>query len=195
MKTQYSLALRIWHWLNGFVVLGLLGTYFLRQTLFAKGTIQRLFIDTLARSQITIDDAAAKSLRGALVDQLWGWHINLGYALGVLLLIRIVLFVVEGKRSTFFTVPQRHQGLKGKGIQALYGLFYLSQIVMVASGFAMLFDESLGLTDAFKHNVAETHETLMWFFVGFIVLHIGGAVVAENSDEPGIVSRMINGGS
>jgi len=34
----------------------------------------------------------------------------------------------------------------------------------------------------------------MWFFAAFVVLHTAGVVIAENQDEPGLVSDMLNGG-
>lgn len=202
MKTfkRYSLAMRLWHWLDALVVLGLLGTFFLRETLLSVSVNRVLLQQKLAEHQVSIPDDLAKDLAGIAIDRLWDWHVKLGYMLGALLLVRLVLFVFE--RPSIFSEAwtglrsrdRDFRSLHNAGVKSLYALFYLAQALMVATGLSMVFSEPLGLTEATGHLFGELHENVMWFFAFFVVVHIVGVVVAENTTDPGLVSNMVNGG-
>ena len=45
---KYTLAFRIWHWLNAIVVLGLLGTVFLRKTFLSWRTNSEILMTKLS---------------------------------------------------------------------------------------------------------------------------------------------------
>ena len=45
---RFSLSLRIWHWLNAIVVLGLLGTFFLRKTFLSWRENSQIIMHKLA---------------------------------------------------------------------------------------------------------------------------------------------------
>ena len=45
-----------------------------------------------------------------------------------------------------------------------------------------------------EDSIKEIHELMMWFFVAFAGGHILGIVMAENKEDSGLVSDMINGG-
>ena len=79
-------------------------------------------------------------------------------------------------------------------VKAGYAVFYLMTILMVATGFTMLFSAELGLSKDRVGSVKEVHELAMWFFVLFAGGHLLGVIVAENGKEAGIISDMVNGG-
>jgi Ni,Fe-hydrogenase I cytochrome b subunit len=65
---------------------------------------------------------------------------------------------------------------------------------MAVSGLMIHFYEALGLTKEGAHTIKEIHELVYNVILIFVPLHIIGVVVAENRDEKGIISEMINGG-
>ncbi len=64
---------------------------------------------------------------------------------------------------------------------------------MAVSGFLIYFYQGLHISKEFAHEIKEIHELTMYFIIFFIASHIAGVVTADNSEEKGIVSSMING--
>jgi Ni,Fe-hydrogenase I cytochrome b subunit len=199
---KYSLGLRIWHWLDGLVVLGLLLTFLLRETLFSVRANRDMFLQKLGEQQITLTEAQARDLARELMHHLWAWHINLGYVLTALLLWRVILFFFEEENAFMATLRGARRlpksldfrSLHSTGVKLLYSVFYLAQTFMVLSGLTMVFGKSMGLSHDFTHGLHEIHETVMWFFLFFVIVHVAGVVTAENTTDPGLASEMINGG-
>ena len=74
-----------------------------------------------------------------------------------------------------------------------YKLFYLILIFMTVSGLVINWYEALGLTKDLAHSIKEIHELVAWVVVVFVPLHIAGVVVADSSDQKGLVSKIISG--
>ncbi|WP_420712330.1 cytochrome b/b6 domain-containing protein [Pedobacter sp. SL55] len=66
---------------------------------------------------------------------------------------------------------------------------------MAISGLSIKFHEQLSISDTVAHSVKEMHELVMYLILSFIIIHIVGVVIAEKSNQPGIVSDIINGGN
>lgn len=217
-----SVWLRLWHWLDGSVVIALLLTYLLRATLLSGRTNADIFTEQLASHQIAASREVVRDLAHGLVDRLWTWHEYLGYALTALLIFRALIFVREGAEPfatavrgwrVLFSKSHRaiesapeimFSGVRPNPIQNilvknLYALFYVLQVVIVGTGLVLAFDdflkEKLNVSKSTFSWMHSVHEYIMWFFLGFVIVHVIGVVVAECSNEPGLVSRMINGGS
>lgn len=197
---HHSLGLRIWHWLDAAVVIGLITTFFLRDGLVSHS---RYLVAQLNAKGIPVDDTVARPIIKEMVNQLWAWHIYLGYALTTLLLFRAILFFTD-KRNPAMECWQSICELRGRfdfrnvhstTVKTGYLVFYLLQLFMVVSGLALTFSTSLGLSQNFRHSVNEAHESVMWFFLAFAIAHVIGVFVAENRDDPGIVSALISGRS
>jgi len=191
-----SIGLRIWHWLNFVVILGILGTVLLRETLLKRREIRELFQLKAQESGTPLDPELTKSLAGSLIDRLWDWHINLGYALIALLVLRILVAIVTGDGPVRTLLRHRktaswHFLL----VRAGYATFYAVLVFMALSGLSMLFGEPLHLGKEFVDQLAELHELAQYYFYAFITLHIGGVVIAELGPNKGILSGMIHGNS
>jgi cytochrome b len=186
------LSFRLWHWLHAFVVLGLLGTVFLRKTFLSWRDNSEILAAKLLSLQIEISSEQGATLAKALRAPLWEWHIILGYALSFLILYRIALFFTPSGKQNYTDI--RSASLYKKMVKIGYIGIYGVLLFMAASGLLLTFHEELSLAKETTGSIKELHETvfnLVWIFVA---LHITGVVMAEVRNEKGIVSDMINGG-
>ena len=186
---KYSLNFRIWHWINVFVVFGLLGTVFLRKTFLSWRTNSELIVDKLFDMDIDITILQAKILAKAIRAGMWEWHIILGYALVALLAYRIYLYFYD----TSSREPWSSLTLHKKGVKSLYYIFYTTLLFMAISGFIIYFYQELGMTKSLAHDIKEIHELVFYFIMFFVPIHIAGVVIADNTEEKGLVSSMVNG--
>ena len=186
---KYSVNFRIWHWLNTIVILGLLGTVFLRKTFLSWRTNSELLTNKLLEMNIEITDNQAKILAKALRSEMWEWHIILGYALLFLLLYRFYLYFQDtSQREPFWSLS-----LHKTGVRALYYVVYTSIIFMSISGFIIYFHQTLGIDKDMTHIIKEIHELVFNIILIFVPLHIAGVIIAENRNDKGIISTMVNG--
>ena len=186
---KYSLNFRIWHWLNAIVVLGLLGTVFLRKTFLSWRTNSEILMNKLLEIDIEITAVQAKVLAKAVRAGMWEWHIILGYALAFLLIYRIFLYFTDDSPKETFSSLSLHK----KGVQSLYYIVYATLFFMSISGLIIHFYQELNLSKELAHDIKEIHELVFNILMIFVPLHIAGVVIAENSDEKGLLSSMING--
>ncbi len=205
-KRYQSLSLRLWHWANSVVILGLLGTVLLRKTFLSWRTNSALIEEKLKAAGQPITSQLAKEIAVAIRDPLWDWHIYLGFALVALFLARVLMAVlVENSGLGFYALKtalgikdlpteERRHALHFTIVKIGYAVFYAVTALMVLTGLLLYFKTELGLSKEFAGFSKEIHELLMWFFVLFICGHLLGIVVAENRADQGITSDMIHGG-
>jgi len=186
---KYSKSFRLWHWLNAFVVLGLLGTVFLRKTFLSWRTNSEILMSKLSEFGIEITAEQAKILAKAIRAGMWEWHIILGYALSALVIYRIYLYFTNSTNKESFSSLDLHK----KAVEILYYIFYATLFFMAVSGMVLAFHADLGLSKEFTHSIKEIHELVFNFILFFAVAHIGGVVVAELTKEKGLISSMISG--
>lgn len=179
-ESHIAVSFRLWHWFNAPVVFLLLMTVFLRKTFLSYKGVALILGEKLRESGVPVQDGVLKDAARAVRDGMWQWHYPLGFVLGGLFLFRI------------FLAKESFPGLKTWKAR-FHSSFYLASGFMVLSGCLMYFSDTLGLSEGIVDGIEEIHETAMWYFVGFIVLHLAGVIRAEVTEEPGIVSRMIHG--
>jgi len=192
MMKKWRLDFRIWHWVHAFVVLGLMGTVFLRKTFLSWRANAEILTQKLSEIDLSVTEAQAKVVAKAIRAPMWEWHILLGYALAALVLWRTILFFSESGKQNYkdFKAKDLHKKMVTLSYIGIYSLL----LFMTISGLSIHFYESLGLTKEFAHDIKEVHEFV--FFYGvlvFVPLHIVGVVVADLRDEKGIISNMIHG--
>ncbi|MFH1920213.1 MAG: cytochrome b/b6 domain-containing protein [Planctomycetota bacterium] len=78
-------------------------------------------------------------------------------------------------------------------VHSTCSIIYLFVLVMVVTGLMLYFKEKVGLPGNVAKGIKEYHELLTLFFIAFVPLHIVAVIIAENTNEPGIVSAMIHG--
>ncbi len=57
----------------------------------------------------------------------------------------------------------------------------------------MVFGRDLGFSRALHRTIKEIHSIGQYFMYAFVLIHIGGVIIADNSEAKDIVSGMING--
>jgi len=75
---KWRLDFRIWHWVNATVVLGLLGTVFLRKTFLSWRTNSELLTQKLSEINLEVTEVQAKVLAKDIRAPMREWHIILG---------------------------------------------------------------------------------------------------------------------
>jgi len=186
---KYTLQFRIWHWLNAVVVLGLLGTVFLRKTFLSWRTNSEILTTQLSEMGIEVTAVQAKILAKAVRAGMWEWHIILGYALAFLIAFRVYLFFTDESEKESFSSLNLHK----KAVQISYYVIYTTLLFMAVSGLVIVFYEALAISKDFAHDIKEIHELVFNIIMIWTPLHIAGVVVADIRDEKGLVSTMING--
>ena len=186
---KYTLNFRIWHWLNAVVVLGLLGTVFLRKTFLSWRTNSEILITQLSEMGIEITVAQAKVLAKAIRAGMWEWHIILGYALAFLIAYRLYIFFTDKSESDSFSSLSLHK----KAVKISYYVVYATLLFMSVSGLMIHFYELLNISKDFAHDIKDIHELVFNVLMIWVPLHIAGVVVADVKDENGLISTMING--
>lgn len=205
--TKYQpLGLRFWHWLNALAVLGLLGTVFLRKTFLSWRSNAALIESKLQEAGTQITPELAKDIAVSIRTPMWEWHYILGFILGGALILRILMSLFVEKKCpatsacqsalslSKIPVSERTHAIHYTLVKIGYVLFYLATLLMVISGLVMYFRTEMKLSKEILEPIKEIHELMMWFFVVFTVGHLIGVVIAENRQDSGLVSDMINGG-
>ncbi len=190
---QWRLDFRVWHWVHATVILGLLGTVFLRKTFLSWRSNSELLTQKLSEINIEVTADQAKTLATAIRAPMWEWHILLGYAFAVLLLWRLLLFFTQSGKSNYQNFKEKT--FHKKMVTISYIVFYAVLIFMAITGLTIHFYEALSLTKDTAHDIKEIHELVYNAVLIFVPLHIIGVIVAENRDEKGVISDMIHGGS
>lgn len=186
---KYTLKFRIWHWLNALVILGLLGTFFLRKTFLSWKTNSEILMTKLTDMDIEVTAEQTKILAKAVRAGMWEWHIILGYALAFLVLYRIYLFFADTSEKVDFKSLDMHH----KAVKISYYFVYAILFFMSVSGLVILFYEDLGMSKDFAHDIKEIHELVAYVLAIFVPLHVAGVFFADARDEKGLVSTMIHG--
>ena len=189
---RWRLDFRIWHWINAVVVLGLLGTVFLRKTFLSWRSNSELLTQKLSEINLEVTAEQAKMLAKAIRAPMWEWHIILGYALAALLVWRLILFFTQSGKHNYQNLGK--ETFHKKMVKLSYIGIYVILLFMAVSGLIIHFYETLGLTKEAAHDIKEIHELVFNAVLIFTPLHIIGVWVAEHRDEKGIISDMVNGG-
>ena len=185
--TKYSRIYRIIHWTIAITFLLLLVTIFLRLTWMNKNNMADIIgaylsgtDQSLSREQLIV---LAKQIR----KPMWDWHIYLGYVLTGLFSIRFILPLFGEMK--FQSPLTKNLSTKQKMQKWSYLIFYVCVIISLITGILI----EWGPKD-WKKPLEEVHVLGIYYLVAFIVVHISGIIIAEFTDQKGIVSRIINGG-
>lgn len=204
-ERYYPKGLRFWHWLNAFIVFGLLATVGFRKTVLSKGQIAEVISLKATEANTPISPDLIQNMAKSIRNLVWDWHYVLGYLLAGLLGLRIFIALyyrdfpikaawVGVRACVDCPIDERREALHYTLVKFGYLAFYLVSLVMVLTGFAMRFSKEIALPKSAISVIHSIHEFLLWFFITFVVVHLIGVILGEVTRYRGIVSNMIHGG-
>tara|TARA_R110002050_G_scaffold194902_3_gene329738 strand:- start:9921 stop:10403 length:483 start_codon:yes stop_codon:yes gene_type:complete len=133
----------------------------------------------LSQEQLII---LAKKIR----QPMWDWHIYIGYVLVGLFSIRFILpafghMKIQNPLDKNLTTKMKLQ-------KWTYIIFYLCVIVSLVTGLII----ELGPKEL-KKPTEEIHVLSIYYLIAFIGIHLTGVLIAEFTDQKGIISRIVSG--
>lgn len=192
---EYSLGIRLYHWLNALTIMGIVLTIFTRKEWLEKFKVRDIIIEFAQKHAIVISHEDALKLAKMIRNEIWDFHYYLGIFLAILIVFRLVLAFTPSGRRIFtegFSVFKKEKA-KRAGIKLLYTVVYIVLLILIVTGLGMYFYQELGFTKEFKHALEGVHVGFVSIIIYFIPLHLVGVILAEIKDEPGLISRMIHG--
>ena len=183
---SFDRTFRLMHWSLAILMFLLLVTIFLRLTWLEKYSVAAIIDAYAADEQINISEDQALSLARKIRKPMWQWHIWLGYAITAVYVLRMLLPLFGRMR---FASPQQ-AGLDGKTRFQywIYLVFYVLLGASLTTGLLIEFGP-----DAWHEAVEEVHVLSIYYFVAYMLLHLGGVFLAEFTSLPGLISRVISG--
>lgn len=201
---KHGLSLRLWHWTFFILLTGTIITVLLASTLFRTRNNITLVQQQLQEKNLSASQDQARAVAHAINDKLWDLHTWIGYVITLFLLGRLVLEVLQPadeklglkikKAMGFKTLPAgqrkdlQHYLRVKKGYLVFYGLI----LVMAVTGIGLAF-EQVPLFSHLRKPVKQIHSFTQYLIYGYILLHIGGVILADAGRYPGLVSGMIHG--
>jgi cytochrome b561 len=175
------------HWAIALCMLFMLLTIFLRLNWMNKNHMAGILLEQLNGLSIDLAEEDAVKIAKQIRKPMWNWHIWIGYVLVGLYILRMIL---AATKKMIFLNPFQH-GLSGKEkFQAwLYVSFYVFIGITLATGFLIV-----NGPDSIHELMEEIHVLSLYYILTFVFLHIGGVLVADFTDDKGIISRVIGGG-
>lgn len=184
--TNYSKIYRIIHWTIAFAMLFMLITIFLRLTWMNKYNMADIIQSYLTNEGVLLTDDQTIVLAKNIRRPMWDWHIYIGYVLVGLFSIRFILPAFGQMKIQ--NPLDKNQSTKIKFQKWTYIIFYVCVIVSLTTGLII----ELG-PKALKKPMEEIHVLGIYYLIAFIVIHLVGVLIAEFTDQKGIIYRIIRG--
>ena len=202
---EHSVMIRIWHWLTFIIISAIIITVLLNSTLFNQRKNISMVQDQLKEKGLTVSEDQAFAVTREYEDKLWGIHKLLGYGLAFLLVSRIFIeIVLPGGEKIPFRIKKALSIFKKKEgdwkeyrhylmVKYSYLLFYILLFCMAVTGLGLAFGRELGFSRQLHGTIKEIHSFGQYLIYAFVLIHLGGVIIADNTKNNGLVSGMING--
>ncbi|MFA7326925.1 MAG: cytochrome b/b6 domain-containing protein [Candidatus Kapaibacterium sp.] len=185
-KVKYSKVYRVMHWAISISFLLLLFTIFLRLTWMNKYNVAAIIQDYLSSTDQVLSQEQLIALAKKIRQPMWDWHIYIGYLLVGLFSIRFILPVfgnmkIQNPFSSGLSTKEKLQ-------KWVYIIFYVCVAVSLITGLIIV----LGPKEL-KESMESIHTLGIYYLVAYIVIHLAGVLIAEFTDQKGIISRIVSG--
>jgi len=117
---------------------------------------------------------------------MWNWHLYIGYVLVGLFSIRFLLPMIGIIK--FQNPLDKKLSLKLKFQRWSYILFYVCVVISLVTGLIIEFGSK-----SLKDPMEAIHKLGIYYLIAFILIHWAGVLVAEYTDQKGIISRIVSG--
>lgn len=182
----YSSIYRLMHWAMAFCMLFLLMTIFLRMTWLNKDNVADIIQSFLASTDIAMTRDEAILLAKKIRKPMWSWHIYSGYAITGLFFIRLTLPLFGSMK--FANPFNKALSYKVKFQYWVYLIFYVCLIITLLTGLII----ELGPKNL-KDTMESIHTLSLYYLIPFLIIHLGGVLMAEFTTHPGIISSIVRG--
>jgi cytochrome b561 len=202
---QHSVLIRIWHWLTFLILSAVMITVLLNSTLMNQRKNAVMVQDLLKQKGVTVTSDQAFAVSREYEDIMWNLHKRLGYALAFLLVARIMIeLIVPGEEKVYHRVKNA-KGLYKQNevnksefrhyiwVKRGYLLFYVFLFIMVLTGIGLALGHDVSFLGKMHRQIKTVHSLCQYFMYGFVLLHLFGVIINENSNAKAIVSGMIHG--
>jgi cytochrome b561 len=183
---KYSKVYRIIHWAIAVSFMLLLITIFLRLTWMNKFNVADIIKDYLIGTGQNLSDDQLIILAKKIRQPMWDWHIYIGYVLVGLFSARFILPALG--QMKFQNPFDKNLTAKMKIQKWTYIIFYVCVIVSLITGLII----ELGPKEL-KKPMEEIHVLGIYYLIAFIAIHLAGVLIAEFTNQKGIISRIISG--
>ena len=174
------------HWAIAISFMLLLITIFLRLTWMNKNNVAEIIQNFVKDNNLVLTQDQSILLAKKIRKPMWEWHIYLGYVLTGLMVIRMLLpFFGEMKFQNPFS---KNISGKDKFKKWTYLVFYVCVITSLVTGLFLEFGP-----ESLEHTMEDIHVLSLYYLIPFIVLHFTGILIAEFTEDKGIISRVISG--
>lgn len=185
-KIHYSKIYRTLHWAIAISFALLLITIFLRLTWMNKYNVAAIIQDYLSTTGQTLSQDQLIVLAKKIRQPMWDWHIYIGYVLTGLFSLRLILPFFGSMK--FQNPLVKNLSLKDKFQKWTYIIFYSCVVISLITGLIIEFGPK-----EFKKPMEDIHVLGIYYLIGFIVIHITGVLIAEFTNQKGIISRIVSG--
>ena len=185
-KMNYSKIYRIMHWAIAISFMLLLITIFLRLTWMNKNNVSDIIQEYLKDQDMVLTQDQSIVLAKKIRKPMWEWHIYLGYVLTGLMIVRMLLPLFGEMK--FQNPLAQNLSTKDKFKKWTYVVFYVCVIVSLITGLFLEFGP-----ESLEHTMEDIHVLSLYYLIPFLVIHLAGILMAEFTEDKGIVSRIISG--
>lgn len=202
---KHSAIIRIWHWVTFLVLSASMISVLINSTMLNPRDNIGLVQNQLKEKGLIASEEQAFAVSHEYEDKMWDVHKLLGYGLAFLLAARVLIELTQPGEEKIRTRMKNVTGLFKLNdenkveyrhylyVKRLYLLFYLILLLMALTGLGLAFGRDLGFTRQLHNGVKTVHSILQYCMYAFVLAHLCGVIIAENSKDKGIVSGMING--
>ena len=186
-REEYPVIYRIMHWSIAACLIVLLMTIILRMNWLSQSHIADPIRKFMQAKNQPITDEELKILTRQIRYPLpmWDWHFYMGYVLTGLFVVRLILpFFGEMKFSNPF---KKEISLKERFQFLIYWVFYLGVATSLITGLMMKFGPG-----NLKPAMVAIHVLSLYYLVAYIIIHLIGVLIAEFTEQQGIISRTIS---
>jgi Ni/Fe-hydrogenase 1 B-type cytochrome subunit len=203
---KHSVVIRIWHWITFLFITASIITVLLASTLLNPRANIGMVKEQLQSKGLTVTNDQAFAVSHRYEDKAWDVHKWIGFGIAFLLLSRLAIELVQPGEEKFrsrlknaIRLYKQNDEMKLTyrhyiSVKLSYILFYALLLCMVLTGLGLAFGEDLGFSRGLHGTIKQIHSFGQYCMYAFVLVHIGGVIIADNKEAKGIVSGMVNGG-
>lgn len=185
VKIKFTVIHRMLHWIIAIAMPIMFITGFLRMYWMNKNGMVSIIESKTATSPLPKD--VMTDIAATIRAPMWEWHEIFANVMIAAFIARIIYMIVKGIR---FPNPfDSKSALKDRLQGFTYMYFYVFVFISALTGICI----KNHFFDAYRDQIEMIHKWGLYWFPVFIVLHLAGIVIAENSSKKGIASKMIGG--